>query len=123
MKKAAIGMLVVMALSFGPVPMGESARVSHTGCITRFEHRLSGTGDRVVVAMRVGNKLFIFQEKMGKIKQGGRLKWITSSVLAAWEPVLAQFRAAAVAKVKVRLWYDDSSKWVKDFFIQFNQPC
>ncbi len=82
MRKAAFGMLVVLALTFGPVPMGQSATLSYTGCINRIEHRLDRTHGRASLSVRVGNKSLNFQTgKMSKIKIGGTLIWLTPSRL------------------------------------------
>ena len=119
MKKAAIGMVVVLALTLGLALPGESARVSQTGCITRFRHGLSSTG-KVTVGVSVGNKWFTFYPT--RMKQTLRF-WLTPAQLAAWEPMLAELRTAAATKAKVIFYYDDSSKWVRLFYTIFNQPC
>ena len=124
MRKAVFGMLVVLALTFGSVPIGESATLNYTGCINRIQHRLDRTNGRASLSVRVGNKSLNFQTgKMSKIKIGGVLIWLTPSQLAAREPLLRQFRAGAVARVKARFWYDGSTKALKEFWILFNTPC
>lgn len=125
MKKAAIGMLVVLALTFGPVPMGESAKVTYTGCINRIEHRLNVARGYASVSVVVGNKRLNFWEgdKMSKIKVGGFRRFLKPSELAAREPLLRQFRAGAAAKVKAKVWYNDSTNAVTEFSIRFNTPC
>ena len=49
--------------------------------------------------------------------------YLTYRQLAAWEPVLANFRAAAAAKFKANITYEKSSKKVTDIWILFKQPC
>ncbi len=80
MKKAVVGMLVVLVLSFGSVPMGESATKSHVGCIANVFFRVNSSHGKVAVAVYVGNKSLIFWEgKVGKIRIGGNARWLTAS--------------------------------------------
>ena len=98
--------------------------MSHTGCITNVFFRVNSSNGRVGVAVLVGSKSFVFWEgKVGKIRLSSNVRMLTASELAAREPLLAQLRTAAAAKVKVRIVYDDSSKWVKDIWIRYYQPC
>ena len=53
MKKAAIGMLVVLTLTLGSATRGESAKV--LGCITQFSNWVRSNG-QLILRVEVGNK-------------------------------------------------------------------
>ena len=130
MRKAAFGMLVVLALTFGPVPMGESAKAkkskrANIGCISIIQQDLDPTRGRASLRVFVGTLILNFQpgKKISNIRIGGKRGWLTPNELAAREPLLIQFRAGAAARVKARIWYNKSTKAVTAFAILFNTPC
>ncbi len=123
MKKAAIGMLVVLALTLGLASPGESIRERHyTGCLTQVSQVISSP-DRIAVTVYVGNKKFSFRRD--RIKMGVRAGFMNYKQMTRWEPVLAQLRAAGIAKVKVTIRYDTevSDGRVSGIYVRFNQPC
>ena len=96
MKKAAIGMLVVFLLTVAFASRGEGIRhrtVTTVGCVTRLHHSMPSDG-KVRAAVQVGGIWYYFHaNKMMR----GRKYSLKYSQLAAWEPVLANFRTAAAA--------------------------
>ena len=92
MKKAAVGMLVVLTLTLVLATRGESAKV--LGCIAQFSNWVRSNG-QLVLTVKVGNKLFNFHRKV--VKMGGSSVWLTRAQMVTWEPLLANLRAVAHA--------------------------
>jgi hypothetical protein len=118
MKKADIGMLVVMTLTLGLATRGESAKV--LGCLTQFSSWVRSNGE-LILRVEVGNKWFNFHPDV--IKISGSSVWLTRAQMAAWEPLVANLRAAARAKINVQVRYHDRTKKVSDFQMHFNRRC
>ena len=119
MKKAAIGMLVVLTLTLGSATRGESAKV--LGCITQFSNWVRSNG-QLILRVEVGNKWFVFHPAVVKMG-GGSSVWLTRAQMVAWEPLVANLRAAAHAKVNVQIRYHGRTKVVSDFQMHFNRRC
>ena len=58
-----------------------------------------------------------------RIVYGGGLSPLTPAQAAAYAPALDNLRAAATARRKVSVYYDDASKTVSTFIVRWNQPC
>jgi len=85
------------------------------GGVTTLYQRLHLDG-KVIAAVRVAGLFFHFHaSKM----MAGRTYPLTYWQLRAWEPVLANFRAAAAAKVKAKIIYDSSSRRVDNIYFYF----
>lgn len=124
MKKAIFAMALVSILALGLGSQAESKDVSLVTCIVGMAHQLDAGGKasfRIVV--RDGSRLRHFSVQSGRLRMAEYSEILTPAQLAAWRTMLEQFRAAAVAKVKVQFVYDDSSGWVTFFGIQFGTPC
>ena len=102
MRKTAIGMLVVLTLTLGLATRGESAKV--LGCVTQFSNWVRSNGE-LILRVEVGNKWFNFHPDV--VKMGGSSVWLTRAQMVAWEPLVANLRAAAHAKVNVQVRYHD----------------
>ncbi len=120
MKKAAIGMVVVMSLTLGLTSPGESKTETYTECVRNIYLKSMGNNERLSAWVRVGSKPFAIDPKGIRLRNA---KIMSFTQFGKLEPILAQLRAAAIAKVKVRFKYDSSSMWVKEFHVLFNQPC
>ncbi len=127
MKKAAIGMLVVLTLTLGSATRGESAKVlgcnwvrSNGQLILRVDWVRSN--GQLILRVEVGNKWFVFHPAVVKMG-GGSSVWLTRAQMVAWEPLVANLRAAAHAKVNVQIRYHDRTKVVSDFQMHFNRRC
>ncbi len=123
MKKAIVATSMVMTLGLGFAAIGEAKEVNITGCIKHITMRMIRSTKKTSINMRVGNKKFAFLPYPGHIKQRSAKYALTTAQSAAWEPVVQHLRAAAIAKIKVSIWYDDSSKWVKDIRLRFGSSC
>ena len=117
MKRAIVGMLVVLALTLGLASPGEGA--DFVRCINRLDHKMSSDG-RISAVVGLGNEYLVFHRAV--IKGRGNHIWLTRARFAEWEQVWTDFRTAALAKIKVRVFYDTSAR-VTRFKILPNQPC
>src|SRR4051794_1126805 len=106
MKTLIFGSLLFLAVSFLPLKQAEAATVDETGCVTILSHHHRSDG-AMSALVRVGGKWLYFHEN--DIRVSGPVVFLTRAQVAAWETLLAEFRAAAAAKVKARIWYDDGT--------------
>ena len=116
MKKSAIGMVVVFLLTVAFASRGEGA--NKYGCVTTVHHYMRD--GKIRAAVEVAGTFFYFHANKMMVSPPHDL---TLRQLVRWEPVLASFRAAATAKVKVKIKYNTSSKRVRSIRIRFNVPC
>ena len=97
MKKAAVGMLVVLALSFGFVPRAESGLYS--GCVRTVDYQFSGDKIRIRVSIK-GRWIHILA---GRIKADAHnvRHWITYEQAAMMEPIVRALREHSRANRRV----------------------
>jgi hypothetical protein len=58
-----------------------------------------------------------------KIVYGGGRAPLTPAEAAAYEPTFANLRAAAVARRKVTIYWDDATDVVLSFIVRWDTPC
>ena len=121
MKKAIVATAVVITLGLGFAAIGEGLTVRE--CIRYIQMSMNRPKKKMSVFMTVGTKRFSFHPYLGHIKQGRHNYLMTAAEAAAWEPLFQNFRAAAIAKVKVTIWYYKSTKWVHDIAFNYSIPC
>jgi len=120
MQSIFIAALFFSAVYFFPLKVAESATVDEIGCVTILSHH--HRSDAAMSALvRVGGKWLYFHEN--EIRVSGPVVFLTRAQVAAWETLLAEFRTAAAAKVKARIWYDNATNVLSAHTVDFDKPC
>jgi len=120
MNRTIMGVLLALVLSFISVRQAEPAIATEKGCVHGFSHHLNTDGTTSML-VRVGAKWLYFH--VNHIKVTGPVVYLTRAQVAAWEPLLADFRAAAIAKVKATVWYDTNTNVLTAHSVRFYEPC
>lgn len=122
MKKTGVGLLLALLLSLGFISSAESAKTSVAGCVNTVCHAWSSDG-KLTLMFWVNKTRFVINPNRIKQNRISSPAKLTRGQLAEWEPILEELRMAIARKADVRVWYDNSSKWVTDLRIRFQKRC
>ena len=122
MKNTGVGLLLALFLSLGLVSSAESAKTSVAGYVDTVYHAWSSDG-KLTLMFWVNKTRFVINPNRIKQNRISTPAKLTRDQLAEWDPILEELRMAIARKADVRVWYDNSSRWVTDLRIRFQKRC
>lgn len=116
-------MLTMLVISICSIPQPvQAATKNWTGCPISSTHSVY-PGPKFGVSWVVSGVNWVIAFQPDYIKLGGGAGSMTLGQLNRWTSILEQLRTAAEKKVKVTIYYIDTTKHVKGVKVRWNKPC
>jgi hypothetical protein len=114
--------LCAVLLNLAPLPEAVAATKEWTGCPVKSFYDVD-PGQKLSVSWSVTGESRVVSFQADKILLGGGKAMMSASQLAQWTPYLDELRNAASQKIKVQIFYDDTTHVVLAINVIYNQGC
>ena len=112
---------MIAALWLAAVPAAQAASTNATGCPSGAWTEWSGPNVSISWSFQGIGAVVAFQP--GRIVYGGGIAPLTPPQVQAYAPTLDNLRAAAQARRKVTVYWDNATNLVSTFIVRWDQPC
>lgn len=109
-------------LSMASIAEVEAATKEWIGCPIKSFYAVD-PGPMFSVSWSVTGEELVISFQADKILLGGGKGMMSASQLAQWAPYLDELRAAASQRVKLQVFYDDSTRVILAINVLYNQKC